>query len=83
MLFTLFYYHSGVPYPYTETSQVISQSKLFVDWFYFSAMAFASSSPEGDIFYNDVIKFAIMSEALIGLFLMALFVGCYTRKIMR
>lgn len=84
LLFAFVYYSSGVSFPYPEgnTTQ-ITQVKLAVDWVYFSAMAFAASSPEGDLFYNDVIKFAVMSEALIGLFLMALFVGCYTRKIMR
>lgn len=84
LLFAFVYYSSGVSFPYSDPSIVKpSQAKLFVDWVYFSAMAFAASSPEGDIFYNDVIKFAVMSEALVGLFLMALFVGCYTRKIMR
>lgn len=55
----------------------------FLDWFYFSAMTFATASPEGELFYDARIQFFIMMEALIGVFLMALFVGCYTRKIMR
>jgi hypothetical protein len=60
-----------------------STTKVFFDWLYFSAMTFATSSPEGDIAYNNQIKFFIMTEALLGVFLMALFVACYTRKILR
>jgi len=36
----------------------------FIDWVYFSAMAFATSSPEGDIAYDNKIKFFIEVKAI-------------------
>ena len=86
LLFALVYHASGVPYPGNDPNLVSKTSGelgRYLDWVYFSAMSFATSSPEGDIAYNPRIKFFIMVEALSGLFLMALFVGCYTRKIIR
>ncbi len=77
VLFAGVFHFSGEAYP---GGKITGQ---FSDWLHFSAMAFATSSPEGDIAYSSKIKFFIMSEALLGLFLMALFVGCYTRKIIR
>jgi len=82
--FAAIYACSNVPFPYPDQSLVPSSSiQKFMDWVYFSAMTFATASLEGDISYHPSIKFFIMSEALVGLFLTALFVGCYTRKILR
>ena len=86
LLFAMIYHISGVPYPGNDpnfASKASGELGRYLDWVYFSAMSFATSSPEGDIAYNPRIKFFIMMEALLGLFLMALFVGCYTRKIIR
>jgi hypothetical protein len=82
-IFACIYYGSGAPYPFRTQGVTYSSVKIFVDWVYFSAMVFATSNPEGNIAYNDAIKFFIMTETLLGVFLMALFVGCYTRKIIR
>ncbi len=80
-IFAAIYFTSGAPF--TGHSPNDPTLVKFLDWFYFSAMTFATASPEGDLFYNASIQFFIMTEALVGVFLMALFVGCYTRKIMR
>ena len=83
LVFACVYNVSGAVYGNESTNPNVSSLRMFMNWFYFSAMTFATASPEGDLFYNPLIKFFIMFEALCGVFLMALFVGCYTRKIMR
>ena len=75
ILFGAAYHVSGEKYP--------GEGGTFFHWVHFSAMAFTTSNPEGDIAYSEKIKFLVMSEAMLGLFLLALFVGCYTRKIIR
>ena len=83
LLFAVIYHFSGIPYPHSDHSGNFQGIQRFLDWVYFSAMSFATSNPAEEIAYSGNIKFLIMTETLLGVFLMALFVGCYTRKIIR
>lgn len=50
----------------------------------FSALAFVTEVTSHPILNKGVLmNFLVVSEAFLGLFFMALFVGCYTRKIIR
>ncbi len=83
--FAAIYGVSGAMLPCHNQEMLKQHSKaaLVFDWIYFSAMTFATANPEAEISFDEKVQFFIMTESLIGIFLTALFVGCYTRKILR
>ncbi len=64
----------------------LSQKGLpfILDTLNFSALVFVTEVGQHDVLTQGIaMEFLVVSEAFLGLFFMALFVGCYTRKIIR
>ncbi|RME03434.1 MAG: hypothetical protein D6805_06455 [Planctomycetota bacterium] len=60
------------------------EQKNVIETFFFSAFVFVTEVVDHPVAHmGGVMELAVLSEAFLGLFLMTLFVGTYTRKIIR